>query len=77
MLNQTGLNEENKANCISVWKEIQDYAKPKGIKISAETRGTGGGRRGGARANRAGHAAGPAAGSARRGDERRSPCWPR
>ena len=48
MLNQTGLNEENKANCTSVWKEIQDYAKPKGIKISAETRGTGGGRRGGA-----------------------------
>jgi hypothetical protein len=46
MLNQTGLNEENKGNCISVWKEIQDYAKPKGIKISAETRGTGGGRRG-------------------------------
>lgn len=48
MLNQTGLNEENKANCISVWKEIQDYAKPKGIRISAETRGTGGGRRGAA-----------------------------
>ena len=47
MLNQTGLIEENKANCISVWKEIQDYAKPKGIRISAETRGTGGGRRGG------------------------------
>jgi sugar phosphate isomerase/epimerase len=44
MLNQTGLNAENKANCISVWKQIQDYAKPKGIKISAETRGTGGGR---------------------------------
>jgi len=44
MLNQTGLNEENKANCTSVWKEIQDYAKPKGIKISAETRGAGGGR---------------------------------
>jgi len=44
MLNQPGLNEENKANCTSVWKEIQDYAKPKGIKISAETRGTGGGR---------------------------------
>ena len=44
MLNQSGLNEENKANCISVWKEIQDYAKPKGIKISAETRGTGAGR---------------------------------
>jgi len=44
MLNQTGLNEETKANCISVWKEIQDYAKPRGIKISAETRGAGGGR---------------------------------
>ena len=50
MLNQTGLNEENKANCISVWKEIQDYAKPKGIRISAETRGTGGRRRGSAEA---------------------------
>ena len=46
MLNQTGLNQENSANCTSVWKEIQDYAKPKGIEISAETRGTGGGRRG-------------------------------
>jgi hypothetical protein len=44
MLNQTGLNEANKANCTSVWKQIQDYAKPKGIKISAETRGTGAGR---------------------------------
>jgi hypothetical protein len=44
MLNQSGLTEENKANCISVWKEIQDYAKPKGVKISAETRGVGGGR---------------------------------
>lgn len=41
MLNQTGLNQENKANCISLWKEIQDYAKPKGIKISAESRGGG------------------------------------
>lgn len=50
MLNQTGLNEANKANCISVWKEIQDYAKPKGVKISAETRGTGGGRGRGAQA---------------------------
>src|SRR5262249_32259049 len=36
--------EETKANTISVWKEIQDYAKPKGIRISAETRGTGLGR---------------------------------
>jgi hypothetical protein len=50
MLNQTGLNEENKANCISVWKEIQDYATPKGIKISAENRGAGGGGRGAAAA---------------------------
>jgi hypothetical protein len=56
MLNQTGLNEENKANCISVWKEIQDYAKPKGIKISAETRGTGGGGRGRAGADAGGQA---------------------
>ena len=38
MLNQEGLNQENQANCISVWKEIQDYARPKGIKISCETR---------------------------------------
>ncbi len=41
MLNQTGLNESNKANCITVWKELQDYARPKGIKISAEGRGSG------------------------------------
>jgi hypothetical protein len=41
MLNQTGLVEANKADVISVWKEIQHYAKPKGIKISAETRGGG------------------------------------
>ena len=38
MLNQEGLNQENQENCISVWKEIQDYARPKGIKISCETR---------------------------------------
>jgi sugar phosphate isomerase/epimerase len=38
MLNQEGLTQENQANCISVWKEIQDYARPKGIKISCETR---------------------------------------
>ena len=77
MLNQTGLNEENKANCISVWKEIQDYAKPKGIKISAETRGTGGGGAAAvARADRRRppHRPPPIRAS-RRG--RRSPCWPR
>jgi hypothetical protein len=44
MLNQTGLNQGNKVGVISVWKEIQDYARPKGIMISAEGRGAGGGR---------------------------------
>jgi hypothetical protein len=47
---------------ISIWKEIQDYAKPKGIKISAETRGNGvptGGLRG-REAGAAGAAAAPA-----------------
>jgi hypothetical protein len=48
MLIQDGLTEETKANCISVWKEVQEYAKPQGIKISAETRGGGGGGRRGA-----------------------------
>jgi hypothetical protein len=45
MVIQDGLAEETKANCISVWKELQDYARPAGITISAETRGGGGGRR--------------------------------
>jgi sugar phosphate isomerase/epimerase len=43
MLNQSGLNQENKANTIAIWKELQDYARPKGIMISAENRGGGGG----------------------------------
>jgi hypothetical protein len=47
MLNQTGLNQNNKAGVISIWKEIQDYAKPKGIMISAEGRGSGAPRGGG------------------------------
>jgi hypothetical protein len=52
MLNQTGLTDDNKAGVISIWKEIQTYAKPKDVKISAETRGNGalpvpGGTRGG------------------------------
>jgi len=38
LVNQTGLTEENKAGATAVWKEIQDYAKPKGIRISAEPR---------------------------------------
>lgn len=41
MLNQGQLTEESKAGVISVWRELQDYAKPKGIMISAETRGSG------------------------------------
>ena len=41
MWNQTGLNDSNKAGVISLWKELQDYAKPKGIKISNEMRGGG------------------------------------
>jgi hypothetical protein len=52
MINQTGLNDENKAAVAALWKELQDYATPKGIMISAETRGSGtpGGGRGGAAA---------------------------
>jgi hypothetical protein len=50
MLNQSGLNQENKAGVTALWKELQDYAKPKSIMISAETRGTGGGRGRGAQA---------------------------
>ena len=38
LINQTGLNETNKADAIAAWKGIQDYAQPKGIKISAECR---------------------------------------
>jgi hypothetical protein len=45
LLNQGGLNQENKLNCISIWKDIQDYATPKGIMITAETRGSNGGLR--------------------------------
>jgi len=38
LINQTGLSEANKADAIAAWKAFQDYAKPKGIKISAENR---------------------------------------
>ena len=48
MVIQDGLAEDTKANCIAAWKPLADYARPKGIRISAETRGGGGGRRGGA-----------------------------
>ena len=48
MVIQDGLAEETKANTIATWKALADYARPKGITTSAETRGGGGGRRGGA-----------------------------
>lgn len=38
LLNQTGLTDANMAGAISVWKEIQEYARPKGIKFAAECR---------------------------------------
>ena len=50
MVIQDGLAEDTKANCIAAWKPLADYARPHGIRISAETRGGGGGRRGGAAA---------------------------
>jgi len=51
MLNQGTLNEDTKAGVISLWKELQDFARPSGIMISAETRGGGGGGRGAAPAD--------------------------
>ena len=51
MLNQGALTDDSKEGVTSLWKELQDYAKPKGIMISNETRGSGvpmaGGRGGG------------------------------
>ena len=51
MLNQGALTDDSKEGVISLWKELQDYATPKGIMISNETRGSGvptaGGRGGG------------------------------
>jgi hypothetical protein len=51
MLNQGALTDDSKAGVTSLWKDLQDYARPKGILISAETRGSGapqpGGRGGG------------------------------
>jgi hypothetical protein len=41
MLNQGALTDDSKEGVISLWKELQDYATPKGIMISAETRGSG------------------------------------
>jgi hypothetical protein len=51
MLNQGALTDDSKDGVISLWKELQDYATPKAIMISNETRGAGvptaGGRGGG------------------------------
>ena len=41
MHNQGALTDDSKAGVISLWKELQDYARPKGIMISGETRGSG------------------------------------
>jgi hypothetical protein len=41
MINQGALTADSKAGVASLWKELQDYARPKQIMISAETRGSG------------------------------------
>ena len=41
MLNQGALTDDSKAGVISLWKDLQDYARPKEIMISNETRGSG------------------------------------
>jgi hypothetical protein len=41
MLNQGALTDDSKEGVISLWKELQDYATPKGLMISNETRGSG------------------------------------
>jgi len=41
MHNQGALTDDSKAGVTSLWKDLQDYASPKGIKISGETRGGG------------------------------------
>jgi len=41
MLNQGALTDESKDGVSSLWKELQDYARPKQIMISNETRGSG------------------------------------
>ena len=40
MHNQGALTDDSKAGVTALWKELQDYARPKGIKISGETRGS-------------------------------------
>src|SRR5262249_6769616 len=38
LINQTGLTDANKADATAAWKAFQDYARPKGLKISVECR---------------------------------------
>jgi len=46
MVNQGQLSQENKEYAIVALKAMGDYARSKGVKISMETRGAGGGNRG-------------------------------
>jgi hypothetical protein len=41
MHNQGALTDDSKAGVTALWKDLQDYATPKGVKISGETRGSG------------------------------------
>ena len=41
MHNQGALTDDSKAGVTALWKELQDYATPKGVMISGETRGGG------------------------------------
>ena len=41
MLNQGVLTDDSKEGVASLWKDLQDYARPKEIMISNETRGSG------------------------------------
>jgi hypothetical protein len=59
MINQGQLNRDTAAEAIKTWKAMNDYGKTKNIKVSAETRGSGGGGRG--QAGTAGAAGTPAA----------------
>jgi hypothetical protein len=41
MHNPGALTDDSKAGVISLWKDLQDYARPKDVMISGETRGSG------------------------------------
>jgi hypothetical protein len=61
MVNQGQPNQDNKSHAIATLKTMGDYAKSKGVKVSMETRGGGGGRRGGGPGGPPGAAGAPAA----------------